>query len=371
MTVSIIVPIYRGKKYLGHILHQVEKCVQNIADIEVELILYNDFPDEEIYVGETGYSYNIKVINPGFNSGIHGARVRGLENAKGEYVLFLDQDDKISPVYLKEQMKCIGEADAVVCRAIHNNRLHYTATHVFEEVISKDFMLQKWCPIVSPGQVLIKSTSIPRLWKEKLLKNNGADDYFLWLLMAAEEKIFALNQGILFEHIVTGMNTSGDTNKMMDSEIEMIGILKENHVFQGEDEKYLSGLPDSLRRIHIKELDNYKKICLLLQYWNMHLSNGIPPLDFFERNHIRTVAIYGAGELGRSIEVLLRNTDVKVCFYIDRNAEYIMADLPVYRKENIKENVDAVIISIKSESVKSDIKRLAGCPVYEIEEIWA
>lgn len=44
------------------------------------------------------------------------------------------------------------------------------------------------CAITSPGHCLIRKTSIPQLWKENILKNNGSDDLLLWLLMLEENK---------------------------------------------------------------------------------------------------------------------------------------------------------------------------------------
>lgn len=372
MTVSIIVPMYHGKKYLDSILTQVEDCVQNMKQlpIGVELILYNDSPDEEICFDTERYSYGIKVFNPEMNSGIHGARVQGLKQATGDYVLFLDQDDRISPFYISKQLACIGTADAVVCRAIHNNRLHYTDTHVFEKVISKEFMLKKWCPIVSPGQVLIKRASIPALWKQQIMKHNGSDDYFLWLLMAGEKRNFSLNQEVLFEHVSTGMNTSGNTNEMMDSEKEMIEILKERHVFEKEEERCLYNLSESLRKIHIKELDNCKRAFGLYQIWSQKISVGVSPIDFFKKNGFQRIAIYGAGELGRSLEVLLKNSNIEVCFFIDQNAEYIISEIPVYKKENIKGKADAVIVTIKDSNLIKELEARTKCPVFDVDEIW-
>lgn len=369
-TVSIIVPMFHGKRYLKSILKQIDQCAQNCNAAEIELILYNDSPDEEIQVNKTEYKYEIKVFNPEYNRGIHGARVQALSYAEGEYILFLDQDDKIFPAYLSKQLECIGNADAVVCRAIHNSRLHYTNTHVFETVISKEFMLKKWCPIVSPGQVLLRKSSIPLLWEKNILRNNGADDYFLWLLMAGEGKVFSLNQEILFEHVITGENMSCNTNTMMDSELEMLKLLKDNQVFQGKDAVWLSKLSESLRKVHIKELDNYKRTFIFLQQWNRNLANGHSPFDFFRNKSIQRIALYGAGDLGKNIELLLRNTDIKVAFYIDQNAEYILSDLPVYTKENICEDVDAILMTIEDNQLFNEIVALKKCPVYQIADIW-
>lgn len=369
MMISIIVPMYHGKKYLKHILQQIEACAKKTENARLELVLYNDSPDEEISVCETGYSYDIKLIHPGFNSGIHGARVHGLEHAAGEYVLFLDQDDKIAPAYIQSQLECIGNADAVVCRLIHNNRLHYTNTHVFEKVISKDFMLGNWCSIVSPGQVLIKKTSIPQLWKDKILVNNGADDYFLWLLMFAENRTFSLNQEVLFEHILTGFNVSNDTNGMMDSELEMIQILKDNQVFSGEDEARLSRLPDSLRRIHIKELDNCKNTYFFFRCWCAEAAGEKPLIAFFEKHRIKRIAIYGAGDLGKSLELVLKDFDIEIRYFIDQNAEYIISGIPVYRKECMPGGVDAIVMSIRNKALEEELKNTAACPVYFLGDI--
>lgn len=368
--VSIIVPLYRGEQYLSHILSQVEQCARNAGQMTVEMILYNDFPEEEIWAEKSGYSYDIKIFNSEKNLGIHGARVQGLMRATGSYVLFLDQDDRITPDYLRKQAESIGDADAVVCRAIHNRRLHYTSTHAFEKVISKDFMLKKWCPIVSPGQVLIRKASIPEMWQRNILKHNGADDYFLWLLMAGEGKRFSLNQEVLFEHVVTGINTSDDTNEMMDSECEMIEILKSSHVFQGEDEKWLDKLPESLRKIHIKELDNYKKAFFLFQNWTQKVSAGASPVAFFEEKGLKKIAVYGAGDVGRSLELLLRNTGIEVSFFIDQNAGYILSELPVYRKEEAPGGIDAIVMTVKDNALVKELERVMKCPVYDVGGIW-
>ncbi len=371
MILSIIVPMYHGKKYLHSILDQIEACTKIIdEDVSVELILYNDSPDEKILMPTKKYMFSITIINADFNSGIHGARVQGLKHAVGEYVLFLDQDDKIAPAYLNKQLECIGHADAVVCRAIHNKRFHYTDTHIFEKVITKDFMLRNWCPIVSPGQVLIKKEAIPALWTSNILKHNGADDYFLWLLMAAYNKRFALNQEVLFEHVMTGFNVSDDTNNMMDSESEMIQYLENHHVFSGEDEILLSKLSESLRKIHIKQLENYKRTFFFLQQWNLKLAENSCPMTFFQSNNIRKIAIYGAGDLGINLEVLLRNSMVEVYCFIDQNAGYIISHLPVYKKEALPQDIDAIILTVRNDSLRAELIKIAKCPVYEAEEIF-
>ena len=226
-----------GKPMYRHLLErliEIKDRYNKLKNASIELILYNDSPDEEVNLSEIKTDYQLKLIQPKYNRGIHAARVEGLKNANGTYVLFLDQDDIIHEDYLYSQLNGIGDNDAIVCRLENNNKQHYNDSFVFEKVVSKEFMINKWCSIVSPGQVLIRRQSIPQIWEDNLLSNNGADDYFLWILMFMQGNKFALNQNILFKHVLNGSNTSSDTNKMMDSELEMLGILHDNHILDDE-----------------------------------------------------------------------------------------------------------------------------------------
>ena len=370
--VTVIVPIYYGQKYVKGLIAQVEAASKQIqSQGSVELLLVNDAPNAPL--NENNLQSNlikIVVLNTDINRGIHGARVRGLSHAKGEYVIFLDQDDQIWEDYIYEQLNKIGKADAIVCRLISANKLQYTASHRFEDVITKDYMLDCWNSIESPGQVLIRKASIPNVWKQNIMKHNGADDYFLWLCMFAEGKKFALNQKILFEHIITDSNTSSDINLMMDSECEMVHLILKNHVFKGEDEKRVQRLPSVLRKNHVLELEIYRDAFYVYDNWLSQTLNGHSPIEIFNRLGIDCVAIYGAGNIGKSIYKIMKQTTVQVVFYIDRNAEYINLEIPVYTVENAPQEIGGIIISLfkEAETIKKILKGKFDCPIYTIRE---
>ena len=90
--VSVIIPIYNQEKYLRECLETV--LLQNLQEIEV--ICVND--------GSTDGSFNIlselawtderlRIINQE-NKGVGEARNVGIREAKGEYLAFIDPDDK-------------------------------------------------------------------------------------------------------------------------------------------------------------------------------------------------------------------------------------------------------------------------------------
>lgn len=367
MNVSVIVPMYHGKKYVGEILKQIEKNKANACDIELQLILYNDCPEEKIKINNTGYDFGVEVINAKKNAGIHGARVNALKQALGEYILFLDQDDVICDNYIESQYKKIGDADAIVCRLINGKRLHYTDTFRFEEVITREFMLNQWCPIVSPGQVLIRREAIPHIWRKNILTNNGADDYFLWLCMLGENRQFALNQEVLFKHVITGRNTSEDTNLMMDSEEEMIEILKREKIFCKYDSKIFDKLRLSLRRIHVKQLDTQRQALECLNRWCCNFLDKEKIYSWVKKNKGRKVAIYGAGELGLGLcEFLSKQGLVPVC-YLDQNAAFVLAEIPTYTMEEANIELDSILLTISNKSLKENLRCKFGCEVIDVK----
>ncbi|MBQ9199725.1 MAG: glycosyltransferase family 2 protein [Lachnospiraceae bacterium] len=342
VDLSIIVPLYIGGKYIQNIIQMVKKCHCEIYNINIELIFVNDYPDEKISISNKVEDFEIVLLSNKTNIGIHKTRIEGLKAAQGNYILFLDQDDYIFPDYIKKQFDCIGDADAVVCRLLNGSVQHYTDSFIFEKVVTKEFMLNNWCSIVSPGQVILKKTSIPDLWKTYALNVSGADDYFLWLLMWGYGRKVALNNEILFEHKITGINTSLNTNMMMDSEQEMVNVLINNNIFNDEDETALKKLCEKLRKIHIKQLDNANYSYLI--YKNLININQ----DIIRHKLYGKTAIYGAGEIGKAFYDCIKDCGIDLCF-IDRNEKYINSDIPIYTLKKAPKDIDIVIVAVNGE----------------------
>ena len=123
--VSVIIPIYKGNSFISHLAYMLEenwKSVNKIEPVSIEMVLVNDFPDEKLEIKDRlmeNISW-IEVTNKQ-NSGIHFSRAQGLLHSSGDYVLFLDQDDIISPVYIREQIAELGAADAIICNGKNRN----------------------------------------------------------------------------------------------------------------------------------------------------------------------------------------------------------------------------------------------------------
>lgn len=342
-TVSIIVPLYHGEQYIENLIEQAEKCVDMLSgNANIELLLVSDDPDCE-RINFDGYNCNslmVKFVETDVNRGIHATRVRGLSLASGEYVVFLDQDDYLYPRYIQSQLEKIANDDAIVCRYLNEGRQYYDVNRVFEDMISKEYITGKGNPIVSMGAVMIRKSSIPDVWKKNIIKNNGADDYFLWLCMALKECKFGLNQDILFARSVNGGNTSFNSNSMLASVREMFDILVDSELLGDEE---ASILETYIEKKTISTSDKLRKMFFYLNRM-VEVSKDSLELPFSSKDNTR-IGIYGAGYLGKRFCDLWNLNKNKVCF-IDKNAEYLNEEDNVVLPENIPNDVRSVVITV-------------------------
>lgn len=122
---SVIIPVYNAEKYLIECIESVlNQTYQNF-----EIILVDDGSKDKS--GEICDSYNennkIKIFHTE-NRGPYLARLTALENADGEYVLFLDADDYWDQTLLAEVIQPILETNCDVVifnlRRVYKNRVN-------------------------------------------------------------------------------------------------------------------------------------------------------------------------------------------------------------------------------------------------------
>ena len=110
--ISIVVPVYNVKNYL-------KRCVDSILDqtySNLEIILVDDGSTDES--GKICDSYadldeRVSVIHK-TNGGLSDARNAGLEKISGEYVIFIDSDDFVSPFYVENRVVAIQKTSCKI-----------------------------------------------------------------------------------------------------------------------------------------------------------------------------------------------------------------------------------------------------------------
>ena len=235
VTFSIITPFYKGNAYIRNIYSLAEKNAgllkEQYPESEVELIVVNDSPQEEVIPPEPSGLYSFVLLNHEENHGIHQARVTGLMQSKGDYILFLDQDDLVADDFLLDQYSKIKDADMIIALANYedssgNSRELYNTPGKIKKLTTQSTYLKSHDQIASPGQCLIKKTSIPAEWAENIMTVSGADDFFLWMLMFEKHMKFTVNKRCLYTHKNTGSNLSASMVAMAVSSLSFIPFLR-------------------------------------------------------------------------------------------------------------------------------------------------
>lgn len=366
--ISVIVPLYKGKEYVTAVIKQLEDNAhffqKEKIDVFVELIFVNDYPDEKIEI-KVDASSNLKrivCINLIRNIGIHGARLTGLQQSKGEFILFFDQDDKLDKRFLLSQYKNIGISDAILANGWYRNgRKIYSDIHVQEYAVNPVCYLKGEAFIVSPGQMLIKKCAIPNVWMEHSLVHNGCDDVFLWITMMANNALFACNPECLYVHQEDGRNNSFKWEEMILARMELnkailaSGILK-NHF------EWVAFFHEGNENVICKYIQ-YLKIDKLLENVSY---NNIPIFPF------RKVAVYGMGVYGKILCKLLSDINIKVLYAIDRNAGDIQqTEFKIYYPKDSFPDAEVVIVTaiFAFDEVKKKIQRKLECPIIRMDDL--
>ena len=144
--ISIIIPVYNVEKYIA-------KCATTLFEQDfdsIEYIFVNDCsPDNSMQILQSviekypNRKNDIKIVNNAQNSGSSLTRKNGLDNANGEYILFIDSDDwveldMVSSMYKKAKN---DNADIVWCDYYLNyeNKEIY-CKEKYDEIKNNDYL---------------------------------------------------------------------------------------------------------------------------------------------------------------------------------------------------------------------------------------
>lgn len=199
--ISVVIPLYNKEQSIATTLQTV--LDQTYQDFEI--VIVND--------GSTDYSVEevAKVLDPRIhlihqsNAGVSAARNRGIEEARGEYIAFLDADDEWKTDYLKAQYELTQkypECSVFAC----NYEFKDTQGKITSTIIRK-------LPFKGEDGILsnyfeVASCSHPPLWTSAVMVKKSAiqsvrgfpvgiktgEDLLTWGYLAVKYKIaFSIN----------------------------------------------------------------------------------------------------------------------------------------------------------------------------------
>ena len=126
MNLTIIIPVFNSSKSLGKLTKKIFFYIKKKLNIKsFEIIFINDFSSDNSWhtIINLKKKYNfIKGINLSENFGQHNAIMAGLNYAKGDIVLTMDDDFEHSPEFIHKFINELKYSD--VCYTYYLNRKH-------------------------------------------------------------------------------------------------------------------------------------------------------------------------------------------------------------------------------------------------------
>lgn len=177
VVVSVVIPAYNSARYISD---AIESAL--IQDVALELIVIDDCSKDELGIYMLKYKDDPRVRymrNP-VNMGVAKSRNRGVEEAKGEYIAFLDADDVWKEGKLRKQLALMNEKGTVfsstakeIIRADGSSIGHVVP--VKEEYTYNDLLAHN---SIVTSSVLVK-TSVAREFP--MSDDDCHEDYIMWL----------------------------------------------------------------------------------------------------------------------------------------------------------------------------------------------
>jgi glycosyltransferase involved in cell wall biosynthesis len=196
--VSVIIPSYNRISFLKEAIDSVLR--QGFEDFE--LIVVDDGSTDGTAEEVPRYGGRVKLLRNPENRGVSAARNRGLLQARGKYIAFLDSDDLWVKGKLKMQVEFLDENP------------HYPICYTDEIWIRKGkrvnpmlkhakysgWVFEKCLPLctISPSSAMMRKTLFSKvgLFDEAL---PVCEDYDLWLRVSARFPIFFINRKLIIK----------------------------------------------------------------------------------------------------------------------------------------------------------------------------
>lgn len=268
-TVSVVVTVYNGEKYLVECLDSI--LSQSLNNIEI--ICVDDASTDDTAKILSEYQDKITIITNEVNCMAGESRNKGLQSARGEYVIFLDADDIYEPYMLEKAYNKAKASEADICifkEDLFTDSLEKCSGYAYSECLMKEL---GECDFFSPSELTDAIFSLWNGWAwDKLFRRDfilqtglkfqnlqsSNDAYFVHAAMASARKISLLNEVLVHHRIGNSTSISNTRDNAWES---CLLYLKELKLYLSRN-----GLVDTYKK-------SYVNWSLDFLYWNYQTLN--------------------------------------------------------------------------------------------------
>lgn len=193
--VSIIVPIYNAEKYL-------DSCIQSVLRqtyTNWELILIDDGSTDKSgrIADEYGFADERITVLHQKNLGVSSARNQGIDEATGNYIVFLDADDELIEDCLAKTVNIAEETNADIVagrscedRELFKDRIIWTGAEALENSLKDhSFTHSAWAKLIRRG-FIGQTRFTPNI-------RINEDSYFVFQLLC-KQNVFVLTNDVIY-----------------------------------------------------------------------------------------------------------------------------------------------------------------------------
>jgi len=122
-----------------------------------------------------------------------------------------------------------------------------------------------------------------------------------------------------------------------------------------------------------EKIKKFKTYYNILNQWLAVRQQGGNLSSYFDKNGYNRIAVYGLGELGKSLIAELRETRIEVVYGVDRNIDNVFSDVDVYQLEDIPDDVDVDVFVVTAvfaiEEIEKELSDRWNRKVISLEEV--
>lgn len=168
--VSVIIPVYNVKNYLARCIESLLNQTYN----QLEIILVNDgSTDESLSICEFYAKEDSRlVIIDKENGGVSSARNRGIKEAQGEFITFVDSDDWVEKEMIERLVENIFKynAEVSICTMCNEANIYINQTLLMSgQEALRNVLLKKYAAVW--GQLYKADMVKQNLFNEELVNN--------------------------------------------------------------------------------------------------------------------------------------------------------------------------------------------------------
>jgi hypothetical protein len=238
--VSVVIPCWNQGPYLGEAIESV--LGQRYP--ELELVVVDDGSEDNSYEVAARYPGVRRLRQP--KGGVASARNHGLAETSGDYVVFLDADDRLLPNALEVgmgELLAAPEAAFAAGRPRDIGRTGKVIREAAQPLVTRDHYLKllEECFIWSGSSVVYRRAPLEAVGAFEESRA-AADDYELYLKLAREFPVVC-HDTIVTEYRRHGSNTTRNAGLVLSSQIQ---------VLNGQRRRLRSGAERAARRLGIR-----------------------------------------------------------------------------------------------------------------------